>query len=192
VLTCSSEVRTGPDRFTRLPTPEPGTGLWVRFGPNAEFWTGPGVRFTEVRVRTKVRNRTAASLVLLMMAAARAATGQRPFAKGRPDSTNGLSLFFFFPRASGYLFYRGVCEGDEGSWLGASNSRKCHDEDHGSRSSMRPRCRRPWQDARWAGHPPSRFAWERTASACAADSYRLGCCLPKEREEGGIGFHAWI
>jgi len=42
VLTHGLEVRTGPDGFTRFgPTPEPGTGLSVRFGPDAEFWTGP-------------------------------------------------------------------------------------------------------------------------------------------------------
>ena len=55
----------GPDGFTRFgPTPEPGTGLWVRFGPSAESWTGPGSGSLKVQVRTKVRNRTAASLMM--------------------------------------------------------------------------------------------------------------------------------
>ena len=50
VLTCFQgtlhtdglEVQTGPDGFTRFgPTPEPGTGLWVRFSPMPNF--GPNL-----------------------------------------------------------------------------------------------------------------------------------------------------
>jgi len=60
----SSEVRTGSRRVHQVrATPEPRTGLWVRFSPSAESWTGPGSGSLKVQVRTKVRNRTVASLV---------------------------------------------------------------------------------------------------------------------------------
>jgi len=50
------EVWTGLDGFTRFgPTPEPRTGLWVRFGPSAEFWTRPGSGSMRFRSGPKFR-----------------------------------------------------------------------------------------------------------------------------------------
>ena len=46
-------------------------------------------------------------------------------------------------------------------------------------------CGRPWQDARWAGHP--RLAWGRTAGACAADSHRYGRHLTEQGIRWGWG-----
>ena len=98
---------------------------------------------------------------------------------GRPDNANGLSVIV----SPGVLLLKGVrVKGEGESWLGASNSRKCHDEgtDHICQ------CGRPWQDARWAGHP--RLVWERTASACAADSHPKVAIFQsrvrKEKESG--------
>ena len=61
----SSEVRTRSGWVHQVRAhPEPGTGLSVRFSPSAESWTGPGSGSLKVWVRTKVRNRTATSLMV--------------------------------------------------------------------------------------------------------------------------------
>jgi len=50
-------VRTSPDGFTGFgPSPEPGTRLWVRFGPDTELWTRP--RSGSPRFRSEPKFRT--------------------------------------------------------------------------------------------------------------------------------------
>jgi len=110
-----------------------------------------------------------------------AAVRATPVRKGKARQRERLVSIYFFLRRRDIYFIEGCVKGEEGSWLGASNSRKCHNEDYGSRLSMQAAL------ARRSMGGPSSFCVEKNCKCLCGRLVSLR--LPPSKEERGRRRH---